>query len=105
MKKLILITLAVYFFIVSSCRTGTGEDEKLYSGNPLFTGWYADPEGEIIDGEYWIFPTWSDRYGDSIASVSFSEYQLRKRENAINKQYLKQTFLDAFSSTDFSKPS
>lgn len=82
---------------------GPGEDEPLYSGNPLFPGWYADPEGEIIDDEYWIFPTWSDRYGDSIVSISFSEYQLRKRENAINKQYLEQTYLDAFSSTDLVK--
>jgi beta-xylosidase len=45
------------------------------SGNPILPGWYADPEAHVFDGKYWIFPTYSARYGA-------------------------QTFLDAFSSTD-----
>ena len=27
------------------------------SGNPIFKGWYADPEGAVLDGQYWVFPT------------------------------------------------
>ena len=27
------------------------------SGNPLFDGWYADPEAVVFDKEYWIYPT------------------------------------------------
>ena len=27
------------------------------SGNPVFTGWYADPEGVVFGDEYWIYPT------------------------------------------------
>lgn len=50
-------------------------DDVLTSGNPVFEGWYADPEGIIYDDTYWIFPTWSDVY-----------------EN--------QTFFDCFSSKD-----
>ncbi len=45
------------------------------SGNPIFPGWYADPEAVIFNKEYWIYPTYSDRYR-------------------------KQVFFDAFSSTD-----
>lgn len=45
------------------------------SGNPVFEGWYADPEGIIYDDTYWIYPTWSD-------------------------EYEKQTFFDCFSSKD-----
>lgn len=45
------------------------------SGNPVIEGWYADPEAAIFGKEYWIYPTYSDKY-----------------EN--------QTFFDAFSSTD-----
>ncbi|GHT20425.1 arabinan endo-1,5-alpha-L-arabinosidase [Bacteroidia bacterium] len=45
------------------------------SGNPLFDGWYADPEGIIYDDTYWIYPTWSDHYD-------------------------RQTFFDCFSSKD-----
>lgn len=45
------------------------------SGNPIFEGWYADPEGIVFGDDYWIFPTYSDAYK-------------------------KQVFLDAFSSKD-----
>lgn len=43
--------------------------------NPVFDGWYADPEGIIFDDELWIFPTYS-------------------------RSYSEQTFLDAFSTRD-----
>lgn len=34
----------------------------LEGANPLFDGWYADPEGIIYENKYWIYPTWSDVY-------------------------------------------
>ncbi len=43
--------------------------------NPVFEGWYADPEGIVYDDTYWIYPTWSD-------------------------EFEKQTFIDCFSSKD-----
>lgn len=43
--------------------------------NPVFPGWYADPEGTIFGNRYWIYPTYSAPYD-------------------------KQVFLDAFSSPD-----
>lgn len=48
---------------------------KIKSGNPVFPGWYADPEARIFEGRYWIYPTYS----------------------AIYKE---QTFFDAFHSED-----
>jgi len=39
---------------------GIKQDSK--SGNPLFPGWYADPEARIFNNTYWIFPTYSDDY-------------------------------------------
>jgi hypothetical protein len=45
------------------------------AGNPIFDGWYADPDVAIYDDKYWVFPTTS-------------------------KVYAEQTYLDAFSSTD-----
>ena len=45
------------------------------AGNPVFPGWYADPEVHVFEGKYWIFPTYSAKYEE-------------------------QSFLDAFSSTD-----
>lgn len=43
--------------------------------NPVFEGWYADPEGVVFGDTYWIYPTWSDLYE-------------------------RQTFIDCFSSKD-----
>lgn len=43
--------------------------------NPVFPGWYADPEGTVFKEKYWIYPTYSAPYD-------------------------KQVFLDAFSSDD-----
>ncbi|NEU10464.1 family 43 glycosylhydrolase [Flavihumibacter sp. R14] len=45
------------------------------SGNPVFEGWYADPEAVVFREKYYIYPTYS-------------------------APYEKQVFLDAFSSKD-----
>ncbi|KAH8891380.1 putative glycosyl hydrolase [Thozetella sp. PMI_491] len=45
------------------------------AGNPFASGWYADPDNEFYNGEYWVFPT---------SSLTYDE----------------QTYLDAFSSPD-----
>jgi hypothetical protein len=69
------------------------------SGNPVIEGWYADPEAIVYGNEYWIYPTYSDDYGT--AGSPLAEAPLTSRQKlAINKQYLKQTFMDAFSSPD-----
>ena len=45
------------------------------SNNPLFGGWYADPEAHVYEGRYYVYPTYS-------------------------APYEKQTFFEAFSSSD-----
>ena len=69
------------------------------SGNPVIEGWYADPEAIVYGGEYWIYPTYSDDYG-AVARPPAEPSLTPRQKLAINKQYLKQTFLDAFSSKD-----
>ena len=80
-------------------------------GNPVFPGWYADPEGIIFDDKYWIYPTYSDHYNDgnegedtscSDEQSILTPEQQAMQKNTINQQYLMQTFFDAFSSTDLS---
>ncbi|OFY56578.1 MAG: arabinan endo-1,5-alpha-L-arabinosidase [Bacteroidetes bacterium GWF2_49_14] len=73
---------------------------KGLAGNPVFEGWYADPEGIIYGDTWWIFPTWSDDFGEVQAPPKMSEFQKDIQKNTINKQYLKQTYLDAFSTKD-----
>jgi beta-xylosidase len=46
------------------------------SGNPLFEGWYADPEGTIINKKYWIFPTYSAPYNSQVFMDAFSSPDL-----------------------------
>ncbi|HZW09159.1 MAG TPA: glycoside hydrolase family 43 protein [Phycisphaerales bacterium] len=73
------------------------------SGNPIFPGWYADPEAVVYDGAYWIYPTWSDDWEPAGAGPRPADApaELSDRQKlAINPQYLKQTSLDAFSSPD-----
>ena len=46
------------------------------AGNPVFPGWYADPEGVILGGEYWIYPTYSAPYGEQVFLDAFSSPDL-----------------------------
>lgn len=46
------------------------------SGNPVFPGWYADPEGAIFKNQYWIFPTYSDKYEKQVFFDVFSSPDL-----------------------------
>lgn len=40
--------------------------KKITSGNPIFKGWYADPEGVIFGNQYWIYPTCSAPYDEQV---------------------------------------
>jgi beta-xylosidase len=50
--------------------------EKPTSGNPIFKGWYADPECVIFDDKYWIFPTYSAPYDEQLFFDAFSSPDL-----------------------------
>ncbi|HEX5024476.1 MAG TPA: glycoside hydrolase family 43 protein [Agriterribacter sp.] len=72
MQKLVLIIVLMASTEMLHAQKKKGAQ---MSGNPVFPGWYADPEGIIFNKSYWIYPTYSAPYD-------------------------KQVFLDAFSSTD-----
>ena len=57
----------------AGCHTGSG---AVKSGNPILPGWYADPEGAVISGEYWIYPTYSARYDQQVFLDAFSSPDL-----------------------------
>ncbi|GAA2993399.1 glycoside hydrolase family 43 protein [Streptomyces fulvorobeus] len=61
--------------LVPSAAVAAPEYSTSEAGNPFVDGWYADPDTEVYNGRYWVFPTTS-------------------------KGYYEQTSLDAFSSTD-----
>lgn len=46
------------------------------SGNPVFQGWYADPEGAVFNNTYWIYPTYSAKYEEQVFLDAFSSPDL-----------------------------
>jgi beta-xylosidase len=49
---------------------------KATSGNPIFPGWYADPEGVIFNKQYWVYPTYSAPYNQQVFLDAFSSKDL-----------------------------
>lgn len=45
-------------------------------GNPVFPGWYADPEATVFGKSYWIYPTYSAPYKQQVFFDAFSSPDL-----------------------------
>ena len=61
------------FFVFDACLLfGQQKEDSFYSGNPLFPGWYADPEAEVFGKEYWIYPTYSAPFDKQVFFDAFS---------------------------------
>jgi beta-xylosidase len=75
MKKLILSSFIFLAILISS----TGQNKNVRtSGNPVFPGWYADPEIVIFNKTFWIYPTWSAKYKEQVFLDAFSSPDLVK---------------------------
>lgn len=75
MKLSHLFILSVISCSVSAFSQPTKQSAKT-SGNPVFPGWYADPEGAVFGDEYWIYPTYSAPYDDQIFMDAYSSKDL-----------------------------
>lgn len=62
--------------VLLSCKDKIQENSAVYSGNPLFEGWYADPEAIIYGDTYWIYPTYSDKFHRQVFIDCFSSPDL-----------------------------
>ena len=81
MKKLIFSIL-----LLAASATMTAQKQ---SGNPIFEGWYADPEGAVFNNEYWVYPTYSADYGEQLHFDAFSSKDLvnwTKHENVLTNK-------------------
>lgn len=96
MNRLLSTALKTFFltaFIQSSL--------PVFAANPIVPGWYADPEIRIYNNQFWIFPTYSAGESTPDLPAVFTESQKKQREESGTwAPFLKQTFLDAFSSPD-----
>src|SRR5262245_57453141 len=63
--------------ISASCQAASpAATNQTTSGNPIFQGWYADPEGEVFGNQYWVYPTYSAKYGEQVFFDAFSSPDL-----------------------------
>ena len=79
MKKVIFAvsTLALSLVLVLSASTPPASRQWKKWSNPLFEGWYADPEGIVIDGQLWIYPTYSKPFKEQLHLDAFSSKDLK----------------------------
>lgn len=85
LKVIYLVTAFLLLLIPSACSRKLVE----MSGNPLFEGWYADPEGIVFGKECWIYPTWSRPYDEQLFMDAYSSKDLvhwTKHEKVISKE-------------------
>jgi beta-xylosidase len=89
MKKLLLLSLLSAFCLpYAQAQTA----KKTTSGNPIFQGWYADPEAAIFGKEYWVYPTYSDKYEKQVHFDAFSSTDLvnwKKHGNVLDSSNVK----------------
>lgn len=67
-----------FFIIVATVLTlnAVAQDTQKTSGNPVFPGWYADPDAAIFDKTYWVYPTYSAPYKQQVHLDAFSSKDL-----------------------------
>ncbi|WP_319481835.1 glycoside hydrolase family 43 protein [uncultured Draconibacterium sp.] len=70
-SRLLLISCFLVLFLNSTAQKRTGDNH-----NPVFEGWYADPEGIVFGDEYWIYPTYSAPYNEQVFMDAFSSKDL-----------------------------
>ncbi|MVT39551.1 family 43 glycosylhydrolase [Chitinophaga oryziterrae] len=70
MRKALMLLLLIGLWYSADAQ------QKKRSGNPIIQGWYADPEAAIFGRQYWIYPTFSDRYEKQVFFDAFSSRDL-----------------------------
>lgn len=96
MKKIICIALlcCCQFLQLSAQEINGNHPQK--SGNPIIEGWYADPEGVILNNQYWIFPTYSAKYKSQVFLDAFSSTNLvnwKKHARVLDTSIIKWAYM------------
>ena len=76
MKKRIFFHSFVILALTGLTTLSYCQHPKSRAGNPVFSGWYADPEGVIFDDQYWIYPTYSAPFDQQVFLDAFSSPDL-----------------------------
>ncbi|KAI2462876.1 carbohydrate-binding module family 66 protein [Annulohypoxylon bovei var. microspora] len=81
--KVAFIHLLIYFTMLEAAdaslitnRAAPEDYTTAEAGNPFVEGWYADPDTEIYDGLFWVYPTSSYAYDEQTYFDAFSSPDL-----------------------------
>ncbi|MCP9753589.1 arabinan endo-1,5-alpha-L-arabinosidase [Lacihabitans sp. CCS-44] len=86
---------SILFSIIFICSFGI-QFTSAQSKNPIIDGWYADPEGVILDKQYWVFPTFSAKYRQQVFLDAFSSKDMvtwKKHEHIIDTTVIKWAYM------------
>jgi beta-xylosidase len=76
--------------LAACCGTGPVVDSTApKAANPVFPGWYADPEAAVFGDRYWIYPTYSAPYDQQLHFDAFSSPDLvhwHKHERVLQRE-------------------
>ncbi|MET3977828.1 beta-xylosidase [Mucilaginibacter sp. UYP25] len=89
MRKSIILLLLPAFILQAAYAQ---KSIKKTSGNPIAQGWYADPEATIFGKQYWVYPTYSDKYNKQVHFDAFSSPDLvnwTKHDNVLDSSNVK----------------
>jgi beta-xylosidase len=75
-NRIIIVLFTLFFCVDQHSFAQHKSKDTAWSGNPLFKGWYADPEGTVFGKEYWIYPTYSAPYNSQVFFDAFSSRDL-----------------------------
>lgn len=75
-KKIFFLLIFIACFLQLLSQEIKKDQKATTSGNPVFPGWYADPEGAIFGNQYWIYPTYSAPFDEQVFFDAFSSPDL-----------------------------
>jgi beta-xylosidase len=64
----------IFLSVLTSASVAVAQQKT--SGNPIFKGWYADPEAVVFNQQYWVYPTYSAPYKEQVFLDAFSSKDL-----------------------------
>ena len=70
------LVTSLCFLALSGVCSSFAQTKETTSGNPIFKGWYADPEAVVFKNNYWVYPTYSAPYKDQVFLDAFSSDDL-----------------------------
>lgn len=84
--------IPLFLMTLLSLQVYSQKGPMVTAGNPVFPGYYADPEGIVFGKTYWVYPTYSAPYGRQVFFDAFSSPDLvhwTRHEHVLDTTHVK----------------